>query len=632
MTTNLTAQNVYHGQSFNLPISFDTFTNTNSNQLAYDYTVTQAGTVITPPSWLTFDATNVTFSGTPSISEVGEDFNVTVTANDGTNFANNTFALTVLNHAPEAQKIDDANATEGQAFSLDIKTAFTDADTDPLTYEYTVTQADGTVITLDWLKFNADTGTFSGTPAIGDAANLSIKVTATDGVDTAYSTFALAVAADRAPEIKQIADKNITEGQLFSLDIKTAFTDKDVNDALTYSATLADGSDLPTWLKFDPTNGTFSGTPTFDDVNNLSVKVTATDKSSVLTDNVFALSVAAKPLTIEQGTTNVWQTSGSGNLSVSLDSKNTTTTQLTEIGIFKVDADNKINGLAAGEDGFVKAALESGSVVFTALPDRMTTDGLDLSHSFQLTNSSDRYGFFVISDGSVEDDLNSGNFSNVITSLDPVNLDVGSPLEVINQNQGGFALNWKQGDQNLSVIFHADNTPKSSLDTISKLQGQKEGEVLDLRAFTGQNVQATFTVKRDAGYTDCVSFYKIDDADGTITGSDGKQVHPWDTGYVEAALANAISTLNLIGKNGEKVSDDRVLQGGSLYAPILMSDVSDLNPTGEHVFTAFSLGNGDSTNHVRLLGNNTFGFEDMMGGGDKDFNDVIVQASFKVVR
>jgi hypothetical protein len=34
--------------------------------------------------------------------------------------------------------------------------------------------------------------------------------------------------------------------------------------------------------------------------------------------------------------------------------------------------------------------------------------------------------------------------------------------------------------------------------------------------------------------------------------------------------------------------------------------------------------------HIRLLGNNTFGFEDLAGGGDNDFNDVIIQAKLTV--
>ena len=40
--------------------------------------------------------------------------------------------------------------------------------------------------------------------------------------------------------------------------------------------------------------------------------------------------------------------------------------------------------------------------------------------------------------------------------------------------------------------------------------------------------------------------------------------------------------------------------------------------------------NPDKVDHVRLLGNNTFGFEDLFGGGDRDYNDIIVQAKLTV--
>ncbi|NJR69961.1 MAG: DUF4114 domain-containing protein [Synechococcales cyanobacterium CRU_2_2] len=38
--------------------------------------------------------------------------------------------------------------------------------------------------------------------------------------------------------------------------------------------------------------------------------------------------------------------------------------------------------------------------------------------------------------------------------------------------------------------------------------------------------------------------------------------------------------------------------------------------------------NGDGADHVRLIGDNTFGFEDLVGGGDLDFDDIIVKATF----
>ena len=50
------------------------------------------------------------------------------------------------------------------------------------------------------------------------------------------------------------------------------------SDALTYTATKADGNDLPTWLGFAPSSTrTFSGTPQAADVGTVAVKVTASD-------------------------------------------------------------------------------------------------------------------------------------------------------------------------------------------------------------------------------------------------------------------------------------------------------------------------------------------------------------------
>lgn len=54
------------------------------------------------------------------------------------------------------------------------------------------------------------------------------------------------------------------------------FTDPE-NGPLSYSATLADGGSLPTWLNFNPETGSFSGTPSAVDLGRVVVRVTASD-------------------------------------------------------------------------------------------------------------------------------------------------------------------------------------------------------------------------------------------------------------------------------------------------------------------------------------------------------------------
>ena len=59
---------------------------------------------------------------------------------------------------------------------------------------------------------------------------------------------------------------------------------------LTCSATLQDGSALPTWLQFDAATRTFSGTPGPAD-ESIDVKVTATDSHNASVSDTFTLTL-----------------------------------------------------------------------------------------------------------------------------------------------------------------------------------------------------------------------------------------------------------------------------------------------------------------------------------------------------
>jgi len=76
----------------------------------------------------------------------------------------------------------------------------------------------------------------------------------------------------------------------------TTFIDDDGNNTLTYSATLSNGSQLPDWLKFNPSTRTFSGVPTA--VTTKWIKVVATDSAKATVSYVFTLKIVA-PVGIE---------------------------------------------------------------------------------------------------------------------------------------------------------------------------------------------------------------------------------------------------------------------------------------------------------------------------------------------
>ncbi|MBF0156389.1 MAG: putative Ig domain-containing protein [Magnetococcales bacterium] len=247
------------------------------------------------PGWLTFNAITRTFSGTPGNDAVGTTANVVITATDSAGAsATATLAVTVrdANDAPVAAGIANQNTTEGAAFSLQVP-AFTDPDAwDTLTYS--VTRADGSSLP-GWLSFNAATRTFSGTPTSGDVGTLSLMVTATDTSNaTATSLFSLIVdGTDRAPELaRSITGQSATVGSPFSFQVPADTVVGGAGNALTYTATRADGSSLPAWLSFDPATRTFSGTPTYSsDAGQLSVQLTATDSNGSSASGNMVLTV-----------------------------------------------------------------------------------------------------------------------------------------------------------------------------------------------------------------------------------------------------------------------------------------------------------------------------------------------------
>ncbi|MEA5569405.1 Ig-like domain-containing protein, partial [Anabaena sp. UHCC 0399] len=89
-----------------------------------------------------------------------------------------------------------------------------------------------------------------------------------------------------------IANQTTLEDGFFSFTVPAnTFADVDAGDSLTYTATLANGNPLPTWLSFDSNSQTFSGTPDDPDNGTISIKVTATDTSNASVDDTFNLTV-----------------------------------------------------------------------------------------------------------------------------------------------------------------------------------------------------------------------------------------------------------------------------------------------------------------------------------------------------
>jgi hypothetical protein len=173
----------------------------------------------------------------------------------------------------------------------------------------------------------------------------------------------------------------------------------------------------------------------------------------------------------------------------------------------------------------------------------------------------------------------------------------------------------------------------------TKSQGLAEGRIIDLTDFANQPLKADITTKGDAAYTNNIGFYTVKDAlTGAIDIGNGNTVKPGDADYAKAAVTSAIANSLQLGKNDKKSNLD--VPGGGVYAPIViaqgsLADFASKNPTNGgdggtiHAYFNYLGANPDKFDHFRLTSPNTFAVEDQYGGGDKDFNDLIVNMNVK---
>lgn len=268
-----------------------TFTDPDGDVLTY--VVTQSdGTPL--PTWLSYDPATGTISGNPPASAGGATVKIKVTAEDPTgkkvsqefdwSFGETNDLPTVGRPIADVTK----NGAGDIRVALPVDT-FLDADSgETLDLVAEVMGTDGPQALPDWLSFDPVTRTFKGNPPAGAPSPLTIRVKADDGHGgTVSDEFQITLTGDLndapttgAPIGNQVFRPNAAISYKLP---DSAIVDAD-GDALTFAATLADGSPLPAWLTFDPVTKTFTGTSS--SAVSLPIRITATDAhgESVTTD------------------------------------------------------------------------------------------------------------------------------------------------------------------------------------------------------------------------------------------------------------------------------------------------------------------------------------------------------------
>jgi hypothetical protein len=265
-----------------------TFTDPNKQTLTYTATTVNGSPL---PSWLKFNASTHTLTGTVPVG--AEDFSITVTATDTSGLsASDTFSVDViLPPTVTTGSFQSQSWLAGKAVDLVLPTGtFSDPNSETLIYSAKL--ASGAALP-SWLHINTATGEITGT-APANLANMTIVETAKD-TSGLSSSVSIAVTAIKAPTVAHHeANQTFKQGQTINLVLSSEFSDPQ-HQTLTYAATEKDGSALPSWLTFNTTTDSFTGTVPAS-AGTIGIVVTATNASGLSTTDSFNLTTIAAPI------------------------------------------------------------------------------------------------------------------------------------------------------------------------------------------------------------------------------------------------------------------------------------------------------------------------------------------------
>jgi ELWxxDGT repeat protein len=539
-------------------------------------------------------------------------------------------------------RYDIAADTATKISSSDYSTAFISGDSRYLHYlertgaaqKMDLTDNSVTNGNIDLLGNGVYTGNISQVSEDGQfrviIADDSLNTVPNDnnGFKDLFITAAGITTANQAPVVANaIADQVATPGAAFSLVIPAnAFSDPEGNP-LTFSTTQVDGSALPTWLTFDAATKTLSGTPPTGSPA-VDIKVTATDSGSLSVSDTFRVSPTNSLTGIPGLSTvgNLFRTDSSLNGFAVNPVSQSPSQKVSEIALFAVDdLTGKIGSLNPTDTGYLAAALNRAKPIFSTLAmPFFATDKREIS-----LNPNQIYQVIEIVDGSLaqtKQQVAAGQTpNNVLFS----NSSSNSPIKVI-ENSDNYRININNNELVLDVTKLAGGT--AAIPIGAKSQDLPEGRLIDLTDYAGQTLKINITNASSAYYGNQVGFYEVKDLAGTIT-VNGQDLRPSDAGYAAAAVRSAILQTD---KSGSQSNKD--ITGGKIYAPVaiangtfnsfLTNNSNNVNNPfvndNSETFAYFNYvgANPDKIDHFRLLNNNTFGVEDVYGGGDRDFNDI----------
>lgn len=550
---------------------------------------------------------------------------------------------------------DTLTTTEDESVELNLLA--NDVDTSSTPDPLTVTEVNGeaanvgTEITLPSgaaLTVNAD-GSTTYNPngafeSLGsdESATDTFTYTIGDGTDRFDRTQATVNVtgvndAPIADDITFSVDENAPEGTL----VGTLTATDPENEALSFSIASGnvdvDGDGTAAFALDDEGRLTVadSGDLNFERRESFTLEAVVTDPDGASDQATVTVDInnIDEPEVLRPGTRNSLFLEGDNPANLLYSLTGNGTSAVNEIGFFLVDNAGEFAGALPGDEDFdLAGALEQRQVIFSTLAGQGPEVISDLLNGLEriIPNDPETGIAFYLVENSTTDTVLARQ-----AGLDSVRLGAQF-LEIDSPTSDEFALTW-QLDEGAVTLSTALSDSEPQLGTAS----QAIVEVIDLR---GENdVTATLGlngVRSVAEFDNLFGLYVVDDLDGTVNG-----IAPGEDGYAAAALAQVVDDFILRGGSLENTSPEEVgsvpLTGGAIYAPFIIANGGNLSveefleenpnntaaedPEDVVAYFPFLAANPDGADHLRLLADNTFGFEDLPGGGDQDFNDAIFQ-------
>ena len=600
------------------------------------------------------DSGELSFKNAPDFENAGSangdnNFQVQISVSDDIDTVTQDLTISVTDVDENTPPTITSNAN----FSVveNIKTVGTitaeDADGNDLTFSISG-GADQALFIID---SNSGELSFNNVPDFENASNANsdnnyqVSVEVSDGTQTVTQDLTISVTNENEPPNIDDAIVTVDENSEEETQVAIITASDPENETLNFaiiSGNLDPDNDSNLAFAINPSTGTiivndkddldFETNPSFN------LEVTATDTGGLSDTAEVTVNLGDVPpglFDTNQSQNGIFTLSGdSNNLKFILN--NVGTDNVNEVGVFVVDDENgNVDGLAPSSEGYLKAALQRAQVVFSAISDFPSGFGLgDIERVIEV-NGDARLGFYIISNGTTDTAL--ADLESTGTTSVPVFFSDSSNLQVSDLSEEGFKLNWSDEigssdftDMELSVQLTQD-TPAP----FTQLQRETQKELIDLRDVTGK-ISISVEVYREAAFDNLIGFYQITDTNGGIdTNNDGvADFNPGQIGYKEAALSNRVTSLDLLQTDNQQATTfDGTFDGGSILAPFIVIDGSvdkAINNNAE-VYFSFLGANSDGVDHIRLLGDNTFGFEDLPGGGDLDYNDMIIKVDFPAI-